>query len=113
MKRPKIYLAGPMRGYKDFNFPAFDRYRDWLEEQGISVISPADLDRAVGFNPKRSLASQQEVVSLEKCLKRDVNAICKVDAVMLMPKWEKSTGCNMELAVATFLQKPAYRLKKL
>jgi hypothetical protein len=38
-----IYLAGPMRGRKFFNFPAFDAARDILLSQGYEVISPADM----------------------------------------------------------------------
>ena len=47
-----VYVAGPMRGKKFFNFPAFDDAKEDLESQGFSVISPADLDRAVGFDPE-------------------------------------------------------------
>ncbi|MHB1850453.1 MAG: DUF4406 domain-containing protein, partial [Acidimicrobiales bacterium] len=45
----RIYIAGPMRGVKDWNFPAFDAARDLLVAAGWEVVSPADLDRAGGF----------------------------------------------------------------
>ena len=46
-----IYIAGKMRGIPYYNFPAFDAARDRLRECGFSVVSPADLDRDVGFDP--------------------------------------------------------------
>lgn len=45
----RAYIAGPMRGYDRFNFPAFDAAKDRLIEMGWDVVSPADLDRAVGI----------------------------------------------------------------
>jgi nucleoside 2-deoxyribosyltransferase len=113
MRNPIVYLAGPMRGYELFNFPAFDAYRDKLEAADIDVISPADLDREVGFNPAKSLEEQEDKASKELCLMRDADAITNVDAVVLMPGWKASTGCNMEVAIALFLDKPCYQLKPL
>ena len=46
-----VYIAGPMRGYPRFNFDAFDAAQSHLESLGYRVISPAALDREVGFNP--------------------------------------------------------------
>ena len=44
-RTPTIYVAGPMRGHDDYNYPAFDRQKQVLEEQGWNVVNPADLDR--------------------------------------------------------------------
>ena len=43
-RKPTIYIAGPMRGIEDFNFPAFDRQEELLKKQGWVVINPAELD---------------------------------------------------------------------
>jgi len=44
---PSIYIAGPMTGYPEFNFPAFDAARDYLERDW-NVISPASVSTIKG-----------------------------------------------------------------
>ena len=39
----KIYIAGPMTGYKDFNRPAFKAYALKLSLDGNVVLNPAVL----------------------------------------------------------------------
>ena len=46
----KIYIAGPMTGIKDFNFPAFDRAEIQLALDGWTPINPANIDRAHGLD---------------------------------------------------------------
>ena len=41
-----------MRGKKWFNFPGFDWAKECLTRAGWEVISPADLDREIGFDVK-------------------------------------------------------------
>lgn len=40
----KVYLSGPMTGYPNFNFPAFnERAAEWRRE-GWDVFNPAETD---------------------------------------------------------------------
>lgn len=108
------YVAGPMRGYTHFNFPAFDRARDLGESLGWKVISPADLDRAEGLDPFDDPAKINEVglnptvAGLRSFAHRDLNALLSMeaengDAIAMLPGWEKSKGASMEHATAVFL----------
>ena len=100
---PRCYIAGPMRGYEDYNFPAFDaaveraRARDW------APISPADLDREVGFDPaKEGDFTEGDLIA---CIRRDIEAIITLDpaygdCLAVLDGWERSTGAVAEVMVA-------------
>jgi len=94
---PSIYIAGPMTGYADYNFPAFDAARDNLERDW-NVISPADMDRELGFSP-----STDEVTAefLRDAMRRDIDAVMHVDAVYALKGWEQSDGARAEVALAS------------
>ncbi|CAB4135932.1 Protein of unknown function DUF4406 [uncultured Caudovirales phage] len=99
-----IYIAGPMTGYAKFNFPAFDAARDYLERDW-NVISPADMDRELGFD-----AAVDEVTAefLRDAMRRDINAIMAVDAVYALAGWEQSKGASAEVALAEWRGIPVY-----
>lgn len=46
----KVYLAGPMRGKEDHNFPAFHFAAAKPREQGYEVFSPARRARKRGLS---------------------------------------------------------------
>lgn len=104
----KIYLAGPMRGKPNFNFPAFDYASARLRSQGHEVFSPADHDREINgpgieINPTgdESLCEKTHGFSIRDALSADLNWICReADAVALLPGWEQSTGATAERATA-------------
>lgn len=96
------YLAGPMRDYPNWNFPAFDANAAYLRAQGWDIISPADLDRAAGFDENTTSATFTDE-DFRSAMRRDYEALLTCDAIFFMPGWEKSTGANLEYDFATKL----------
>jgi uncharacterized protein DUF4406 len=108
----KIYLAGPMRGIKDFNFPAFFAAAAKLRATGHEVFNPAerDVEEFGAERLKSETGSEHEVsqnlgfegLSLaRKVFTYDTRYICtQADAVALLPGWENSKGAKAERALA-------------
>lgn len=108
----RVYLAGPMRGLPEFNFPAFHRAAAILRGQGHEVFSPAEKDierHGVDISKGNAdgdeeYASKQHGFSLREALGIDLAWICAhAEAVALLPGWERSTGANAERAAAKAL----------
>lgn len=92
------YLAGPMRGYEDFNFPAFDAAAANLRRVGWTILSPADRDREHGFDETRNTL---DGFDLEAAMRDDLRWIIDdADSIILLPGWERSTGAKIERLVA-------------
>lgn len=101
------YLAGPMRGIPLWNFPAFDDYATWLRGAGWDIVSPADLDRDAGFTEFTETLPDGFI---HEALRRDVEALLTVEAIVLMPGWQDSTGAKFELSVAENLGLDVFRI---
>ena len=104
----KVYLAGPMRGYPEYNFPAFHAAAKELRERGYKVWSPAERDEAEGFNPKTDVAH-----SLKYYMRFDLPAVLDADAVVVLPGWEKSVGANLEVHVARTCSMPVLTVEEV
>ena len=89
----RCYVAGPMRGYERYNFPAFDQAKDRLIEHGFDVVSPADLDGAFGFTGYTQTLPEGFIYG---AMKRDFAAILECDAIVFIPGWENSSGAKAE-----------------
>jgi len=105
----RIYVAGPMRGYEKWNFPAFDRNAEFLASLGWDPVSPADLDRQMGFDENDDTVVFGEAEFHEAML-RDYEAILRCDAIAFIPGWEKSTGAALERSFASRLKLDMYRV---
>lgn len=106
----KVYISGPMTGYEFYNFPAFDEARDALRAGNIEVFSPADHDRAIGFDPMTmdpvSLKKRMLELDLYWHLFRwDFDAVATVDALYVLHGADKSSGANLEVGLAKLLGK--------
>lgn len=105
----KIYIAGPMRGKKWFNFPDFDWAKECLTRAGWEVISPADLDREIGFDvnslpPDTDWSDVTKLgFDLKAAVQRDVAAILDCDAIFMLHGWSESRGAKAEKAIAEWL----------
>lgn len=113
-----IYLSGPMRGYTDFNFSAFDKAALELREQGHSVFNPAEKDREHDPIGKTWKSKTGDILKAEAAgfdrrvaIRADLDYIIDhADAIALLPGWEASKGANAELWLARFLDLIEIRL---
>ena len=101
------YLAGPMSGIPQFNFPLFEAAAEQLRVSGYNIISPAELDDVVTRSAAlRSLDGLTETGTVNHqtwgdFLSRDVKIIAdKTKGIIFLPGWEKSRGARLEAHVA-------------
>lgn len=109
----KIYLAGPMRGIPEFNFPAFKSAAQFLREKvGYEVFSPAEKDNEVhGVDISKGNATGDEEIAtkehgfdLRRALGDDTAWICAhADGIAMLPDWTKSRGAQAEVALGKAL----------
>lgn len=105
-KTDVTYIAGPMRGYPQFNFPAFYEAEEELSKWGVTCLNPARMDEAVGFNP---YFDTPDKAFLTEAMERDVTAILEhATAMVMLPGWEKSTGAKAEMGLARWKHIPIY-----
>ena len=96
----RVYLAGPMRGRDQHNFPAFHGAAFALRGLGYNVVSPAEHDLELGFDPDKTIAEQDIDFDLRAVLAWDMQQVLAVDAVVTLPGWAHSSGARAEVAVA-------------
>lgn len=108
----KIYLAGPMRGIPEFNFPAFKIAASKLRAEGYEVFSPAENDeKQLGGDFSKNYptgdenaATKETGFNLRLALGQDLAWICAhADGIVLLPGWQNSKGATAEHATAVAL----------
>lgn len=103
-KKGLAYLAGRMRGLEDFGFPLFDKGKRILEQHGYEVVSPADMDRGMGFDPRGLKGTDEELARLNfstaDALRRDFAEILNCTHLALLPNWRDSGGARKEKMLA-------------
>lgn len=91
----RVYIAGPMSGIPEYNFPAFHAAAKRWRAQDWEVVNPAELDEQIdGFDAKKDAAMPHE-----HYMRRDIPQVATCDAIALLPGWENSRGANDEITV--------------
>jgi hypothetical protein len=107
MVKDRWYLAGPMTGIPQFNFPAFYDAAAQLRARGTDIVSPAELDDTVSGTAQKALESEHgdlAEVGIEMThgdfLARDVKLIAdECYGIIFLDGWEKSKGARLEAFV--------------
>jgi hypothetical protein len=95
MDGPKrIYIAGPMTGLPEYNFPAFHAAAERLRHAGWEPVNPAE-----NFDGRTDLPR-------EDYLRADVKLLIECDAVAMLNGWEDSRGAKLEYLLARELALP-------
>lgn len=97
----KVYLAGPMTGYEEYNYPAFEAAEKGLRALGYEVVSPREISLAHGSN------------DWAFCLKEDIRELVHCNAIVTLEGWVQSKGATLECYIAWRLKIPILRYPKL
>jgi hypothetical protein len=87
----RIYLAGPMTGLPDYNYPAFAEAEVRGTAMGLDIHSPHK-----NFNEVKTLPYATYI-------RADMAMLLNCNAIALLPGWERSRGAKFELHVAQLL----------
>jgi hypothetical protein len=86
----KIYLAGPMTGLPDFNYPAFHAMAAHLRAAGYEVFSPAENP----FPPCGTWGGYMRMALAQ---------LVQCECIALLPGWTESKGALIERKLAQVL----------
>lgn len=120
----RAYIAGPMTGYKNNNFPAFFKAEAFLRHKFPygTFINPARLDVDIlqlgwiaidhsdiekvdwdGLILEMQRMIGVDKVTWEECMRRDIRALVDMTDIVLLKGWEASRGACLENHIATAL----------
>jgi uncharacterized protein DUF4406 len=110
----RLYLAGPMRRIKEFNFPAFFAAEDQLIDAGYETFNPARHDDSAGYPWRRATGRENPPgFPINKLLLTDLKYIClRAEGVALLPGWEESRGVMAEISTAAALGLPVQTVER-
>ena len=92
---PRLYVAGPMTGLPDYNYPAFDGAAALLAERGYPVENPAENEQL--FKDRVSPPHYTEY------LRAGLAQLLRCDGVATLEGWWNSGGARWEVQTAGML----------
>ena len=96
--KTRIFIAGPMRGYENYNFKKFDYTEEFLRRSGFDVVNPARSSRRFKESEVNSdIAVYNKMVDMQQDAERTCNAI------LLLDGWQWSKGVALEINTASEL----------
>lgn len=97
----RLYLAGPMAGLPDANYPAFDAAAERLTELGHQPVSlTRDLIRQSKWHPSRERFLAECPDAHARIMKNDLAHLLTCEGIVLLEGWKVSKGATLEALVA-------------
>lgn len=113
-----IYIAGPMSGYPEFNYPAFIAAEEKIKGLGIydKIWNPATHDAYLEELPAGFDTGDHEAANKHRPFKEvfgwDVQKVVEANAIYMLNGWQYSPGAIAEHAIAVCMKKhdPEYEI---
>lgn len=96
----KVYIAGPMTGYPEHNYPAFDHAAEQLRNAGFTPLSPVGVDDGGEHD-------------WQWYMRRTLALLLCADRVALLPGWSGSRGAKAEKRLAEDIDIPVTPIEHL
>lgn len=85
-----LYIAGPMTGLPEFNYPAFFKAEEKLASLGYDTLNPA----------------RNHGNDWQEYMRAGITQVCASDGIAFLPFWERSRGASLEIRIARELGIP-------
>lgn len=95
----RLYLAGPMSGYPEKNYPAFHAEAARLRALGYTVVSPAEIALPDGL-------------PWADYMRHDIPLMLTCHGVATLPRYDLSKGAMLEVHIALELDMPVSASKE-
>ena len=92
----RVYIAGPMTGYSEFNYPAFNDAAKRWRKAGHEVVNPAENE---GGDTSLPYAYY---------MRQDIGHVLSVEAIAVLPGWQQSKGASLEVSIGRILGYPIF-----
>ena len=86
-----LYVAGPMTGLPEFNYPAFVEAAEELTAAGFTVLNPVDVD---------TTGTTEDERTWQWYMRRTLKMMLDADAIATLPGWRDSKGASIEVDTA-------------
>lgn len=105
-----LYIAGPMTGRPDMNYPAFRTAGAELRAVGYEVLNPADVDamhkRELGDVDGCNVCFNGVSHTWEWYMRRTLTMVLNADGIAVLQGWAGSRGAMMEVRLSEQLGMP-------
>lgn len=97
----RVYISGPMTGYKNYNAKAFNETEAvLLETEDVEVVNPVKLSKSVEASVKAP--------DYIDYMREDLRQMLGCDCVVLLDGWNTSWGAMTEIDLANRMKIPVY-----
>lgn len=98
-----LYVAGPMTGLPDFNYPAFNTAAHTLRAAGYDVLNPTQ--------GRATPTEDEDGMTWADYMRLALVLVTQSDGIALLPDWQNSRGARLEVDVARALGMQVRMLK--
>lgn len=100
----RTYIAGPMSGHVDLNFPAFHAAAADQRAAGHEVINPAEINGGADeLVACAQMGAEQMAAHWQSCMRKDIAALMTCDRIYMLTGWQASRGATLEHHIAAAL----------
>jgi hypothetical protein len=89
-----VYIAGPMTGIADFNYPAFNAAAERLQALGHDVLNPVTTE---------TLNESGAPQTWDWYMRHAIRLVLEAEAIALLPGWPDSRGAVLERTIGRSL----------